>query len=179
MTKSRQSSLTSPSGAGEDARSAYCRAKKVELAQLKRRSFMGTWSLALFLPLSAAAWYRFPFLPPPASFISVLGAPPPPSLVTLSFVVYTFFAIVLNLARMMSDIRSYGIFNHVVFLGGFYFFFYVNETLDDNFLAVFAAGITILIIESYRIYSYCREHSNHIREALAHVEKTGRLPLDD
>jgi hypothetical protein len=146
---------------------------------LRRRSLTGAWALSLLLLISTFAWWRFPLLPLPETFIAYLGTPPSPPVISIVFIIYTFFAIILSLSRMMSGIEYYGIFSHIAYLTGFFFFYHVAGALDDNFWAVFAAGITILGVEGYRIRQLCHEGILRNRERLAYLEKTGRLPTDE
>ncbi|NVN93180.1 MAG: menaquinol oxidoreductase [Desulfuromonadales bacterium] len=150
-----------------------------DIKLLQRRSLVGAWALSLFLLLSAFAWWSFPLFPSPETMIAQLGSPPTPPIISIAFLTYTFFAIILSLSRMMSAIEHYGIFSHIGFLAGFYFFYHVAGALDDNYWAVFAAGITILVVEGYRIRQLCLEGIIRNRERLAYLEKTGRLPVDE
>ena len=84
-----------------------------------------------------------------------------------------------GLCRMMASIRHRSSFCHVGYLSGFYFFYYLADGLSDNYWAVFGAGFTILLMESYRIWTYCNEGIIKKSEQLAYLERTGRLPPDD
>jgi len=44
---------------------------------------------------------------------------------------------------------------------------------------VFAAGVTILGVEGYRVRQLCQEGIARSQERLAYLEKTGRLPADE
>jgi hypothetical protein len=150
-----------------------------EISRLRSYSLRGVWSLSLFLLVSLYAWRSFPLFPPPETFISYLGTPPSAYLVSSLFVVYTFFAILLSLSRMIAGVAHHGSLSHVAYLSGFFFFYYVAKALDDNYWAVFAAGITILAVESYRIWAFCQEALARSTERLAFVEKNGYLPPDE
>lgn len=162
-----------------DSRELRRREILAAINRLQRYSTRGVWSLSLFLLISLWAWRSFPFLPTPESFIALLGTPPSSQLVGTLFIVYTFFAILLSLSRMISGVAHHGSFSHVAYLAGFFFFYYVDKALDDNYWAVFAAGLTILGVESYRIRSHCQEAISRNRERLAHLEKTGQLPPEE
>jgi hypothetical protein len=150
-----------------------------DITKLRRLSTRGLWSLALFLLISLIAWRNFPFLPPPEAFITHLGTPPSVQLISTLFLIYTFFAILLSLSRMIAGVAHNGSFSHVGYLSGFFFFYFITKALDDNYWAVFAAGITILGIESYRIRVYCQEAIVRNGERLDYLEKTGQLPPDE
>jgi hypothetical protein len=79
----------------------------------------------------------------------------------------------------MAGIEHRSSFCHVGYVTCFYLFYHFAKALDDNYWAVFGAGITILAVESYRIWSYCSETITKRMEDLAYVEKTGRMPIED
>jgi len=47
--------------------------------------------------------------------------------------------------------------SHIGYLSAFYLFYYYIGLLRENFWQVFIAGLTILGLESYRIWSVCSE----------------------
>ncbi len=147
-----------------------------DINKLRRRSLTGAWALLLFLLLSVFAWWRFPLLPLPETLTAHLGNPPTPPIISIVFLAYTFFAIILSLSRMMTGIEHNGVFSHLCYLAGFFFFYHATGALDDNFWAVFSAGVTILGADGYRVRQRCLEEIFHNRERLAYLEKTGRLP---
>ena len=150
-----------------------------DINRLRKISIRGLLSLSLFLLISMFAWHNFPFLPPPKLFTAHLGTPPSTQLVSTLFLIYTFFAILLSLSRMIAGVAHHGSFSHVGYLSGFFFFYYVTKALDDNFWAVFVAGITILGVESYRIWAFCQEAIALHEERRIYLEKNGRLPPDE
>jgi hypothetical protein len=79
---------------------------------------------------------------------------------------YIFSAIILILSRMMSGSGKYGGIGHVGYLTGFYFFYHFSGKLPENFWAVFAAGVTVLGLESYHLWIYCSEEITRERELL-------------
>lgn len=179
MTQSQQQDPVAATPEPPDTRETIRRDILNDIKILRRRSLDGAWALSLFLLLSTLAWLHFPLLPPPGALIARLGNPPSASIISLAFIVYTFFAIILSLSRMISGAEHYGIFSHIGYLAGFFFFYYAAGALDDNYWAVFAAGITILGAEGYRIRQLCHERLVRNQERLAHLAKTGRLPVDD
>lgn len=152
---------------------------RARIARLQRRSQAGAWAASLFLLISTWAWWRFPPLPSPEALTALLGAPPSPPMISIAFLTYTFFAIILSLARMMTGARHVGIFSHAGYLAGFYFFYHASGAPEESYWAVFAAGFTILGVEWYRIRLLCRELITRERERLACLEQTGRLPPEE
>ena len=147
-----------------------------EIKRLKFLSNRGLWALSLFLIVCMLAWRDFPLLPLPDTVTAALGAPPSPNLISIMLVIYTFSAITLSLSRMMGGIEHKSSFCHVGYLTVFFIFYHLAKSLDENFWAVLGAGITILGVESYRIWSFCSENITLKNEQLEHLVKTGQLP---
>lgn len=150
-----------------------------EIKRLRRFSNRGLWALSLFIIVSTLAWRNFWFLPPAEKIVASLGAPPPPLVISLVLILYTFSAIILSLSRMMAGLRHSSSFCHVGYLLVFYLFYYFAEALSDNYWAVFGAGFTILCMESYRIWVFCSEKITKKTADLAFLERTGRVPVED
>lgn len=147
-----------------------------ELNRLNRFSIRGVLALSLFLFISVLAWWGFPFLPAPDTVTAYLGKPPPASIISAVLLLYTFSAIILSLSRMSTGLEHRSSFSHVGFLTAFFLFYYFGRSLVDNYWAVFGAGVTILGIESYRIWTFCAEGITKKKEDLEFVTRTGRPP---
>lgn len=147
-----------------------------EIRRLNRFSSRGLLALALFLVVSILAWRGFYLLPAPENVTAVIGKPPSASIISIALVIYTFSAIILSLSRMAAGIEHRSSFSHVGFLTAFYLFYYFDTSLEDNFWAVFGSGITILGVESYRIWTFCAEGISKKKEDIEFVTRTGRPP---
>jgi hypothetical protein len=147
-----------------------------EISRLNRFSTRGILALSLFLVVSIFAWWGFPFLPAPDTVTAFLGKPPSAPVISIVLLIYTFSAIILSLSRMAAGIEHGSSFSHVGFLAAFFLFYYFGKSLEDNYWAVFGSGITILGVESYRIWTYCAEGISKSREDLEYVTRTGRPP---
>ena len=172
----QQQPPTAPSSLEPDIRERLCQDIQGEIGLLQRLSNRGLWSLSLFLLVCLLAWHDFPFLPLPDRVMAVLGKPPSPQFISIALLIYTFSAIILSLSRMTMAIEHRNSFSHVGYLTGFFLFYHYANALDDNYWAVIGAGITILGVESYRIWTYCNEAIAKKREDLEFIRKTGRLP---
>ena len=150
-----------------------------EINRLNRLSTRGTLALALFLVISMCAWWNFPFLPDPDTVTVVLGRPPSARIISIVLLLYTFSALILSLSRMATGVEHRSSFGHVGYLTAFFLFYYFGKSLAENYWAVFGAGITILGVESYRIWSYCAEGMAKKREDLEYVVRTGRTPPEE
>lgn len=147
-----------------------------EIKRLDSFSTRGMYALALFLIMSTCAWWGFFFLPAPETVTALLGTPPSARLISSVLLIYTFFALLLSLSRMAAGIEHHSSFSHVGFLAGFYLFYYFNKSLEENYWAIFGAGVTILGVESYRIWNFCAERCAKKKEDLEFVTRTGRPP---
>ena len=147
-----------------------------EINRLHRFSTRGILALSLFLVVSILAWWGFVFLPAPETVTAYLGTPPSARIISIALLLYTFSALILSLARMTSGIEHRSSFGHVGFLTAFFLFYYFGKSLQDNYWAVFGSGITILGVESYRIWTFCAEGIAKNREDIEYVTRTGRPP---
>jgi len=145
---------------------------QAEIRRLEQRSTSGLWVLCLFLLLSLAAWGGFGLFPSMSEETrALLGPAPPTGLISIALVVYSFSAIILLLARLGSEPSRRAGFAHLGYLAGFYLFYHFGQQLADNFLAVFAAGLTILGFYSYQAWSYCGNRAQVLREQLEQLQR--------
>lgn len=124
------------------------------IRRLERTAGNGLWGMVLFLLASFAAFdgfAAFPSLPPEVR--RALGAPPPAEMISLALVIYAFSGIVLTLARMTSDTGAYRGFMHAAFFTVFYIFYHLSGALADNFWATFFAGLSVMGLESYHLWT--------------------------
>jgi hypothetical protein len=147
-----------------------------EINRLTRFSTRGILALSLFLVVSILAWGGFHFLPVPDTVTALLGKPPSARIISIALLLYTFSAIMLSLSRMTAGIEHRSSFSHVGYLTAFFLFYYFGKSLEDNYWAVFGSGITILGVESYRIWTFCAEGISKNREDIEYVTRTGRPP---
>ena len=162
-----------------DGRETLLQAINEEIRRLRIFSNRGLWAFSLFLMVSMLAWYDFRLIPISEKFIAALGNPIPPNYISYLLLFYTFSAIILSLSRMTGNIEHKSSFCHVGYLTGFYLFYHFSKALDGNYWAVFGAGITILGVETYRIWSFCNEAVRIKNEQLEYVKKTGRMPIEE
>lgn len=179
MTDMREHRLSSDSSEASERAELLVLELTREIHRLNRFSIRGILALTLFLVVSVLAWRGFPLLPPPDAVTAFLGRPPSAGIISIVLLIYTFSAIILSLARMTSNIEHRSSFSHVGFLAGFFLFYYFGKTLEENYWAVFGAGITVLGVESYRIWTYCAEGIARKNEDIEYVTRTGKPPLQE
>lgn len=143
-----------------------------KVRRLKAMANRGLFAVALFIAMSIGAVRDFDFLPTFSPRIhELLGHPPSANMISTALIIYSFAAIVLTLSRMMSGSGTFSGFSHVGYLAGFYFFYHFSGAMEENFWAVFAAGMTILCLESYHIWNYCSEEIRKEQEIRAEIGK--------
>ncbi len=171
--KRNQQPPAQPDAAGTmPDRDAVRRETIQRINKLRRKVNRGLWAMALFIAVSIVALGDFSILPSlPASIRSTLGKPPSAIMISGALVLYTFSAIILILSRMMAGKEEYSGFAHVGYLTAFYGFYHFSRALNENYWAVFVAGITILGLESYHIWNFCNEAIRREQEVLDTIER--------
>jgi hypothetical protein len=128
--------------------------------------------MALFLLVSYFAFDAFSILPELSdSFRRLLGPPPPAEMISLALVVYAFSGIVRTLARMSRNVKPYLGLMHAAFFIAFYLFYHLSGVLRDNFWAVFFAGISVMGLENFYLWSHSREAVRKERELLKGMQR--------
>ncbi len=156
------------------ARAAASPREEIEatIRRLESSAVRGLWAMAAFMATSILAWrYPDPLAHFPERAAQILGAPPPTGLISAALIVYIFAAIILILTRMATGAEAAAGFGHVGYLAGFYFFFAVAGAMQENFWAVLVAGITILALQGYHLWSHCAEQVRTQKEALADLDR--------
>jgi hypothetical protein len=149
-----------------------------KIRRLRARSNRTLYVMALFIALSIGAIRDFDFLPSfPPRIHAFLGESPSAGMISAALLIYSFSATILILSRMMSGSGSSGGFIQLGYLAGFYLFYHFSGAMQENFWAVFAAGMTILGLESYQLWTWCREEIRIQEEILAELERN--RPKDD
>lgn len=140
---------------------------EARIRQLERASGTGLWAMVLFLLVSFGAYGNFSFLPELSEGArKILGTSPPPEMISLALVIYAFSGIVRTLARMSRNIKPYRGLIHAAFFVAFYLFYYLSGSLPDNFWAVFFAGISVMGLENFYLWSHSNAAVRKERELL-------------
>ncbi len=150
------------------------RRKKIQdqISFLKKQIRYSQWWMALFFLISIGAAVDFRFLPPISEKTrQLLGASPPSTLISVALIIYAFSALILILGRMNTGSVRYRGWSHIGYLSGFYLFYYYTGLLRENFWPVFIAGLTILGLESYRVWSVCTEAIKEEKKILTSLKK--------
>ncbi len=150
-----------------------------KIHSLKLKSVRGAWAFSAFLLVSTGAVNDFGFLPSiPEKVKATLGTPPSALMISGLLMLYCFSAIILILSRMMSGAEPSGGMVHVLYLTGFYGFYHLDGSLDDNFWAVFTTGVTVLGLLSYHNWVRCNALIREEREILRILDNDGKGPGD-
>ena len=159
-----------PDGQNMPAREGLRQRVEARIRRLERASLAGLWSMVLFLLVSFGAYDNFSFLPElTEDFRNVLGAPPPSEMISLALVIYAFSGIVGTLARMSRNIKPFRGLIHAAFFTAFYAFYFLSGVLPDNFWAVFFAGLSVMGLENYYLWSHSNEALKKEREILGNL----------
>ena len=147
---------------------------ETRIRHLERASGKGLWSMVLFLLVSFFAYDGFAILPDLSDDVrTMLGAPPPAEMISLALVVYAFSGIVRTLARMSQNIKPYLGLMHAAFFAAFYTFYQLSGSLQDNFWAVFFAGISVMGLENYYLWAHSNAEVRKERALLESMRREG------
>jgi hypothetical protein len=147
---------------------------EARIRNLERASGLGLWSMVIFLLVSLAAYDNFSFLPDMSDEMrTILGAPPPGEMISLALVIYAFSSIVRTLARMSRNVKPYTGLMHAAFFTAFYTFYHLSGVLHGNFWAVFFAGISVMGLENYYLWSHSAAAVRKERELLKSMQSSG------
>jgi len=91
----------------------------------------------------------------------------------LALVVYAFSGIVRTLASMSRNIKPYLGLMHAAFFTAFYTFYHLSGALQDNFWAVFFAGISVMGLENYYLWAHSSSALNKERALLKSMQEKG------
>jgi hypothetical protein len=165
---------------GKNQLSDRIKKSKQAIRNLEKRAHYGVYILSAFILLSIGATHNFSFLPSFSPTIrQSMGMAPPAGLISVTLVIYIFSAVILSLGRMMEGVDKVGGISHLGYLGAFFFFYHFSGDMDAHFWAVFAGGATILALESYQRWNYCRDEILKEREILQELEQLSRTVLNE
>jgi hypothetical protein len=99
-------------------------------------------------------------------------------MISLALVVYAFSSIVRTLARMSRNIQPYMGLMHAAFFAAFYAFYHLSGILQDNFWAVFFAGISVMGLENYYLWSHSSAAVRKERALLESMRRNGDKERD-
>jgi hypothetical protein len=176
MTDTRENQMSADTDASRNSADLLRQELINDIGRLNRFSTRGILALSLFLVVCIFARSGFYFLPSPETVTAYLGKPPSARIISIVLLLYTFSAIILSLSRMTAGIEHRSSFSHVGYLTAFFLFYYFGKSLEENYWAVFGSGITILGVESYRIWTFCAEGISKNREDIEYITRTGRHP---
>ncbi len=108
----------------------------------------------LYVAISLMARSDFQSLPQlPEPVRQVLGSAPPLTMISTALIIYTCAVIFRTMTKMLEGNADFNGFVHIYFVTAFYGFYHHAEALEQNFWAVFTAGLTIVLLEIYNTWT--------------------------
>nr|WP_320049751.1 hypothetical protein [uncultured Desulfuromonas sp.] len=164
----------------EDAselRSSQHRLARIQahIDSLHRLSRQGLWGLLAFILISMVAVFLQDINILSHLSLSMrefLGKPPSPKMINIALAVYSFSALILTLSRLSDRTEVYRGWSHVGYLSGFYIFYLFSNALRVNVVAVLVAGLTILGLEYYSIWSYASDAIRRERTIMGKLSRS-------
>ncbi len=144
---------------------------------LHAHSRKGLWGIAAFLLISIFALLcrdinildAFP-----ENIREILGNPPSPYLIHLVLAVSTVSALIIIAGRLGNNTSPGRIWSQLGHRSAFFLLYFFSNALDKNFLMVFLAGLAVLLLEHYQIWTY---YSKEIRREKELLKKLSLWPL--
>lgn len=166
-----------------DLRSSQQRLARIQshIDSLHRLSRQGLWGLLVFILISLVTVYFQDYnllnnvSPGMRDF---LGKPPSPKMINIALAIYSFSALILTLSRLSDRTEVYRGWAHVGYLSGFYIFYFLSNALRVNSLAVLIAGVTILGLEYYSIWSFASDAIRRERTIMLKLSKSLHTEFD-
>jgi len=141
-----------------------------ELHALSRR---GLWGILLFLSLSAATLYCNEaglFAMVPADIKDLFGEAPPAHLLHIVLAVSWFSAFVLILGRVSEDGKPTYNWYNIGLPTVFYPLYIFSDPAGTHFPAVFAAGLTLLLVEHASVTFHSSRAIREETDRLKHLD---------
>jgi hypothetical protein len=145
----------------------------ISISQLQALSRRGLWGILLFLTLSAVTLYLSEsgmLALAPAGLKELFGDLPPTHLIHLAMAVSWLSALVLIMGRVTGDAPPGYNWYNIGLPTAFYPLYVFADSGGAHFPVVFAAGLTLLIVEHVSVLFFA---SKAIREG---TERISRLP---
>ncbi|KAF0214765.1 MAG: hypothetical protein FD174_4309 [Geobacteraceae bacterium] len=144
------------------------------LHALSRR---GLWGVAAFLLISIIALLcrdinileTFP-----ENIRVILGCAPAPYLIHAVLAVSTISALIIIAGRVGNEAEPGSIWSQLGHRSAFYLFYFFSNALDKSFMVTFLAGLTVLLLEHYHIWSH---YSRVIQKEKELLKKLSLWPL--
>jgi chromate transport protein ChrA len=157
--------------------SNFLEAIQKKIDSLHAHSRQGLWHIATFILISIVALLcrdinildHFS-----ESVRAVLGAPPAPFLIHIVLAVSTISAVIIIAGRLGNEAEPGRNWEQLGHRAAFYVFYFFSNALDTYFMIIFAAGLLVLLLEHYHIWTY---YSKAIRQEQELIKKVSLWPL--
>lgn len=143
-----------------------------KIGALHAQSRHGLWNIVIFLICSMAALlirdiHILDYFS--ESVRQVLGAPPAPFLIHIVLAVSTISGLIIIGGRLANDAEPGRRWEQLGHRTAFYFFYFFSNALNQYFLIIFLAGLAVLLLEHYHIWSHYAKAIRHEQEMMKKV----------
>ena len=176
-TKHDPTMITRETVNGTDASSSFLGRIQKKIDCLHARSRQGLWHIAAFLVVSIIALMcrDINILDHFSESVRViLGAPPAPYLIHIVLAVSTISALIIIAGRLGNEAEPGRNWEQLAHRAAFYLFYFFSNALDKYFLVIFVAGLVVLFLEHYHIWTY---YGKAIRQEKDLIKKVSLWPL--
>ena len=145
---------------------------KIKIDALHSQSRHGLWNITAFLLISIAALLCrdiniLEFFSENARVI--LGAPPAPFLIHIVLAISTISGLIIISGRLANEAEPGRRWEQLAHRSAFYFFYFFSNALNQYFMVIFLAGLSVLLLEHYHIWSHYAKAIRHEKEMMKKV----------
>lgn len=150
---------------------------RTKIDALHALSRQGLWNIVIFLVVSMGALLvrDINILEYFAENVrQILGAPPAPFLIHIVLAVSTISGLIIIGGRLANDAEPGRRWEQLGHRTAFYFFYFFSNALNQYFIIIFLAGLSVLLLEHYHIWSH---YAKAIRQEQEMMKKVSLWPL--
>lgn len=143
-----------------------------KIEALHAQSRYGLWNILIFLIFSIAAlmcrdinvleYFS-------ENVRQVLGAPPAPSLIHIVLAISTISGFIIIAGRVVNDAEPGRRWEQLGHRTAFYFFYFFSNALSHYFMIIFLAGLSVLLLEHYHIWTHYGKAIRHEKEMMKKI----------
>lgn len=168
---------SNPKEAPSEAAMHFIDQIRTKIDTLHAQSRHGLWNIVIFLIISMGALLVRDITV--LEYFSenvrqILGAPPAPFLIHIVLAVSTISGLIIIGGRLANDAEPGRRWEQLGHRTAFYFFYFFSNGLSQSFMIIFLAGLSVLLLEHYHIWSH---FAKAIRREQELMKKVSLWPL--